>query len=122
MVKESYQDHKKKRIQKMISYTCPVCGKIFEKESSLTDHIKKLRHQDDYHHDFFEQFLDFLVMDSDKSEVSSEFSTQHKKSPFQTDQSLNPMQDRFILKTKNPEDRKKFESLLRRKKPNKSRD
>jgi hypothetical protein len=109
----TYDDHLKKRQEKAITYQCPVCAKIFSKENALNKHIKDLSKYDDNHAQFFDQIFDFLVVDEEdpqKLDQSSSYSS------FETHHSIDTMNDRFILKTKNPEDQKKFEKLIRRKK------
>lgn len=107
-VKETNLDHKLKWIEKA-TFQCPVCGKIFDTEESLNEHIKKLNKQDDRHYDFFHHMLDFINWDEEELKDKS------NNSRYKTDYNLNVNEDRFILKTKNDNDKKKFEKLLRRK-------
>lgn len=104
-IKETYQDHQLKVLEK-ITYTCPVCGKILDTEHALESHIKKLIKQDDRHDHFFNQELDLISWEDEDI------------GQFQTKNTLDTLQDRFILKTKDPKDKKKFENLLRRKRIN----
>ena len=107
---ETYQDHLKKRQEKAITYQCPVCNKIFKKELQLNQHIKKLKNYDDAHAQFFDQILDFIDFNEDNTD-SSEKSDQKS---YQTPHKLEYMNDRFILKTKDPKDKKKYEKLYKR--------
>ena len=107
---ETFQEHLKKRQERAITYQCPVCNKIFRKELQLNQHIKKLKNYDDSHAQFFEQIMDFIDISADETE-STLISPQKS---YQTPHQLKYMNDRFILKTKDPKDKKKFEKLYKR--------
>ena len=112
LVKESHIDHLKKKLNKQITYQCPVCAKIFNVEASLNKHIKDLKNIDEKHAQFFEQIFDLLVWETKKEDPSSK----SHLSPFQTKHSLSSMNDRFLFKSKNPKDQDKYKHLIRRKK------
>ncbi|UYP46362.1 hypothetical protein NEF87_002647 [Candidatus Lokiarchaeum ossiferum] len=112
-VKETYQDHKLKSLEK-ITFTCPVCGRILDSESALELHIKKLVKQDDRHDNFFNQVLDLISWDDQNLSQAPNMDI----GQYKTKNKLDTLQDRFILKTKDPNDKKKFENLLRRKRIN----
>ncbi|OLS13862.1 MAG: hypothetical protein RBG13Loki_2539 [Promethearchaeota archaeon CR_4] len=50
-------------------FQCPICGKIFDKESDLTQHLKDRKRNDPVYRDFFQKILlfDFLEGDSKTS-------------------------------------------------------
>lgn len=112
-MKETYQDHKLKSLEK-ITFTCPVCGRILDSESALELHIKKLVKQDDRHDNFFNQVLDLISWDDQNLSQAPNMDI----GQYKTKNKLDTLQDRFILKTKDPNDKKKFENLLRRKRIN----
>lgn len=114
LVLETHSEHLKKKQLKQNTYQCPVCGKIFEKELYLNKHIMDLKNFDDSHSDFFENILDFLNWE-DNEEKKSFFDS---KSPFKQKIDDKTTNDRFIFKSKNKEDYKKFEKLIRRKRNN----
>ena len=89
-----------------------MCNRIFSNEIALNGHIKNLSKLDDHHSQFFTQVIDFLDFGDDDS-------NQEPKSDqpiFRTPNQIKYSNDRFILKSKNPEDQKKYRNLISRKK------
>ena len=110
IVIETYQEHLKKRQERAITYQRPLCNKIFSKEWHVDQHLKKLKNYDDPHAQFFDQIMDYI--DFNEDETDSSLSSNQKS--YHTPHQLEYMNDRFILKTKNPKDKKKFEKLYKR--------
>ncbi len=113
-VVETHIDHLKKLQKKQITYQCPVCAKIFAKEPALNKHMKDLKDFDEAHAQFYFEILDFLQWEPNSSQKSKKVVNE----TFQTKHELNSMNDRFILKSKDPKNIKKFEKLIRRKRNN----
>jgi len=103
----TFADHQRKKYQKSISYQCPVCRKIFEKEPSLVTHLKKLAKQDDAHGDFMEQVSDLISWNPQSPDSSQDSPI----SAFQTRQRNSWSDDRFVLKSSNPDELNKYEKL-----------
>ena len=108
----TFEDHQRKKYQKSISFQCPVCGKIFEKEPSLVTHLKKLAKQDDAHGDFMAQVSDLISW----SPHSSDKDQDSPISAFQTRQRNTWSDDRFVLKGTDPAELAKYAKLQRRRK------
>jgi len=107
-VLESNKDHLEKKFEK-VTFQCPVCSKILNSELALNSHIKKLRKQDDRHSDFFDNAMDLLVWnDSEQKNLKNLDMKQYK-----TNHSLDIMEGRFILKTKENIESEKFNKFLR---------
>ena len=62
---ETHNDHQRKLVERS-EFQCPVCQKVFQTESALEMHINKMRKQDDYHYNFFDQLLDLIDFDDDE--------------------------------------------------------
>ena len=107
----TFEEMQRKKFQKSISFQCPVCGKIFEKEPSLITHLKKLAKQDDPHGDFMNQVSDLISWSDHPSD-----SPDSQMSSFQTRQLNSWSDDRFVLKGANPADIEKFEKFQGRRK------
>jgi len=54
-------------------FQCPICGKIFEKEDGLTQHLKDRKREDPVYREFFQKILlfDFLEGDSKTPEETA---------------------------------------------------
>lgn len=107
-VLESNKDHLEKKFEK-ITYQCPVCRKILNTEVALNSHIKKLRKQDDRHSDFFDNAMDLIVWDDSSKNKSNELDMKQ----YKTKHTLDIMEGRFILKTKENKEEGKFDKFIR---------
>ncbi len=106
-VLETNKDHLEKKLEK-ITFQCPVCNKILNSEAALNSHIRLLRKQDDRHSDFFDNAMELIVWDdSSKNNYNGLDIKQYK-----TKHSLDVMNGRFILKTKENKD-EKYQKFLR---------
>ena len=63
-VKLSHSEHSIFDLERK-SYICPVCGKLFKDELSLSSHIKDLEKTEQAHSDFFKNALDLVDFDED---------------------------------------------------------
>lgn len=106
-VLESNKDHLEKKLEK-ITFQCPVCSKILNSEIALNSHIKKLSKIEDHHSDFFENVMDLIVWDDSAKNNSNELDIKQ----YKTKHSLDVMNGRFILKTKENKD-EKYQKFLR---------
>ena len=91
-----------------VTYQCPVCSKLCNTELALTNHIKKMKKQDDEHSEFFGQTLDLINFDDEEEMMA-------KASDFKTDQSVDVFNGRFLIKNK---DKKRFEEISKYKQRN----
>lgn len=65
LVEREFETHHQEKFQ------CPICGKIFDKEAHLTQHLQDRRRNDPIYRDFFQNILIFDVLDEEpkKSET-----------------------------------------------------
>jgi uncharacterized C2H2 Zn-finger protein len=94
-----------------ITYQCPICNKIFQKESDLSSHVIKMRKQDDFHETLFQKQIDLIEFE-DKDEnlgERKENTSNHKVSSdsiewskYHTKHEYFTLNERYYLKKKKP--------------------
>jgi uncharacterized C2H2 Zn-finger protein len=99
------------KLSNVITFQCPVCGKILENEKSLLNHIKKLKSHDDAHAKFFDEDLDLINFDTNANQsYSTEKLSNNEKSEI--GDLTNIGKYNFKIKSKQKD---KFTSLLSKK-------